>query len=312
MKTVLVKFHSLTFVSLLVFSSQLFSQKVNFKTQVWPIIESKCLDCHNDQDKHPQKKKPKSGLQLDTPEMIAKGGGNGAVVVPGKPNESSLYTLSALPDDHEDVMPPKGELLTKIQLAIIKKWIEEGADYGVKLKKYTAPVKKESELNVYDIVGKAVPAADASAIKYFEKRKYFIQPVQEGNSLLRLDFLTMKSLDQSDFSNLKKLNRQLVYLNFAKTNIQNRDLVHLSNCSNLITLHLENTEISDSGLAHLKKIKSLEYLNLYGTKVSDKGLSELSGLKNLKKIYLWKTKVTKKGSQLLKKTNPKLSINLGD
>lgn len=288
------------------------AQKINFKTQIWPIIQDKCLDCHNDQNKHPQKKKPKSGLQLDTPEMIMKGGGNGAVIVPGKPKESPFYTLAALPDDHEDVMPPKGKLLTKTQLELVKKWIEEGAGFGVKLKKYTPPVKKESEMNIYDIVGKKVTAADPNVISYFEKRKFFIQPVQEDNHLLKLDFLAMNNLEKEDFENIKKLGNQLVYLNLAQTNIKDRDLSYISTSKNLITLHLENTSISDSGLSSLASLKSLEYLNLYGTKVSDKGLRSLSSLKNLKKLYLWQTKVTRKGAQSLKKSIPGLTINLGD
>ena len=159
-------------ISILCVSSA-FAQKVNFKTQIWPIIEKKCLDCHNDQAKHPQKKKPKSGLQLDTPDMIAKGGGNGPVVIPGKPQESPLYTLASLPEDHEDVMPPKGDLLTKAELQTVKLWIEQGADYGVKLTKYTAPVKKESEMNIYDLKGKSVPSAKPEDINYFEKKKLF-------------------------------------------------------------------------------------------------------------------------------------------
>ena len=300
------------FFALIFLSSVSYSQKINFKTQIWPIVEKKCLDCHNDQNKHPLKKKPKSGLQMDTPEMIMKGGGNGPIIIPGKPQESSMYTLAALPEDHEDVMPPKGDLLTKNELATLKLWIEQGADFGVKLKKYTAPVKKESELNIYDHMSRKVSKPDAAAIKHFEQRKYFIQPVQEGNNLLRIDFLTAKSLNSQDFSLIKKLKDQVVYLNFAKTNIKDNDLQNLSQCKNLITLHLEKTAITDKGLASLANLKSLEYLNLYGTNVSDKGLKPLAGLKNLKKIFLWQTKVTAKGAQALKRTNPKLLINLGD
>lgn len=288
------------------------AQKVNFKTQIWPIVQKKCLDCHNDQNKHPLKKKPKSGLQMDTPEMIMKGGGNGPIIIPGKPKESSMYTLAALPDDHEDVMPPKGELLSKKELETLRLWIEQGADFGVKLKKYEAPAKKESELNIYDYVSKKTAKPDAVAVKHFERRKFFIQPVQEGNNLLRIDFLAMKNLQKSDFDNIKKLKQQIVYLNFARTNIQDRDLVSIAQCKNLIILHLEKTNISDKGLSSLANLKSLEYLNLYGTKVSDKGIRALAGLKNLKKLFLWQTKVSASGAKALKLKNPKLVINMGD
>ena len=70
-------------------------------------------------------------------------------------------------------MPPKGDLLTKAELQTVKLWIEQGADYGVKLTKYTAPVKKESEMNIYDLKGKSVPSAKPEDINYFEKKKLF-------------------------------------------------------------------------------------------------------------------------------------------
>ena len=49
------------------------------------------------------------------------------VVIPGKPDESSFYKLTTLPEDHEDVMPSKGDLLTKEEQETLRDWIAKGA-----------------------------------------------------------------------------------------------------------------------------------------------------------------------------------------
>ena len=96
---------------------------VNFNKEIYPFFKRNCLACHNHS-------KAKAKLILETADDIRKGSSSGAVVVPGKPLESLLYTTSA----HlvEDVMPPvknksKAKNLTPEELAILKLWIEQGA-----------------------------------------------------------------------------------------------------------------------------------------------------------------------------------------
>ena len=38
-------------------------------------------------------------------------------------------TLIKMDEDEDEVMPPKGGLLTKEQIAAIEKWIKEGAEF---------------------------------------------------------------------------------------------------------------------------------------------------------------------------------------
>ena len=88
--------------------------------QVQTVLASRCTDCHGE-------KKQKAGLRLDSPEWLEKGSKEGPVVVAGKPELSKLYTMAALPEDHDDRMPPKGARLTAEQLELIKAWIAAGA-----------------------------------------------------------------------------------------------------------------------------------------------------------------------------------------
>jgi predicted CXXCH cytochrome family protein len=95
------------------------SDKIDFEHQIAPILKASCLKCHN-----PVKTKGK--LLLDTKANALKGGDGGKVIIPGKPQDSPLYTL--LIDTDPDVrMPEKAGPLPKEQIELIRKWIEQGA-----------------------------------------------------------------------------------------------------------------------------------------------------------------------------------------
>lgn len=68
-----------------------------------------------------------------------------AVIAPYSPQDSTLYTLTILPEDHDDIMPSSGDPLTNEETEIIRKWIQGGADFGVfNSPKYVNPKSKEA------------------------------------------------------------------------------------------------------------------------------------------------------------------------
>ncbi|MGH7171374.1 MAG: c-type cytochrome domain-containing protein [Gemmataceae bacterium] len=84
-----------------------------FETDVLPLLQAKCLRCHGDKAK-------KAELDLRTRAGILKGGESGAVVQPGKPQESPLYEMV-----HGGKMPPrKRDKLGPAEVEIIRRWIE--------------------------------------------------------------------------------------------------------------------------------------------------------------------------------------------
>jgi WD40 repeat protein len=96
---------------------------VDFETEILPLLRASCLACHS-------RTTPKAGLVLETPQTILKGGEDGAVVVPGKGEESRLLELAAHRD--KPVMPPRDNKasapdLSPEQLALLKLWIDQGA-----------------------------------------------------------------------------------------------------------------------------------------------------------------------------------------
>jgi mono/diheme cytochrome c family protein len=92
---------------------------VDYARDIRPILEARCLSCHGSA-------RHKAGLRLDTPAAIRKGGRSGRVIVAGDSGNSLLFTLVSGGEDGPR-MPPRGELLSARQIALLKEWIETGA-----------------------------------------------------------------------------------------------------------------------------------------------------------------------------------------
>lgn len=98
-------------------------KKVDFGKEIYPFLRKNCLACHNTT-------KAKAKLNIETPELMIKGGDTGASVVPGKGSDSLLFTTAG--HIEEPAMPPeknksKAKNLTPEQLALLKLWIDQGA-----------------------------------------------------------------------------------------------------------------------------------------------------------------------------------------
>ena len=99
------------------------SSELDFKTEVWPILETHCMECHGEKQTY-------SNLRLDSPAAILRGGELGEVLVPGDPESSEIYRRTALPADDLDFMPVDNKPLSEEELARLREWIAAGADFG--------------------------------------------------------------------------------------------------------------------------------------------------------------------------------------
>src|SRR6187431_378221 len=89
-----------------------------FESKVRPILSGHCYQCHSIEEK-----KSKGDLTLDTRPGWEKGGANGKVIVPGKPEDSPLITAIGY-KDADLQMPPKGEKLSDAQIATLTEWVK--------------------------------------------------------------------------------------------------------------------------------------------------------------------------------------------
>ncbi len=99
------------------------ADRIRFNEQVRPLLSDRCNACHG-----PDDKRREAELRLDTRA--------GAVderhaIVPGQPEKSPLWQRITSNDPEERMPPPsaKKPAFTPAELALLKQWIEEGAEY---------------------------------------------------------------------------------------------------------------------------------------------------------------------------------------
>jgi ankyrin repeat protein len=92
--------------------------KTDFVNDVQPLLRENCLDCHGPS-------KQKAGLRFDRRSSVMKAFSRR--VVPGSSANSMVYHR-LLGDEYGPQMPPKGGLHAE-QIAIVKHWIDQGADW---------------------------------------------------------------------------------------------------------------------------------------------------------------------------------------
>lgn len=92
---------------------------VSFTKDIQPILEENCWKCHS-------QSMQLSKLNLSTREDALKGGARGAVIVPGRSEDSKLYRLVGGLD--KPMMPMDGQL-SSAQVAALKTWIDQGAPW---------------------------------------------------------------------------------------------------------------------------------------------------------------------------------------
>lgn len=154
---------------------------IDFFKDVQPLFESKCIECHRGA-------KAKGGLKLDALADALQGGkSDGAGITPGNPKESAILTRIHS-DDEDDMMPPKGDRLTKDQIATLTQWINEGANWPEIKADHLTLTPPTDDLTflrrVYlDTVG-VVPSLEEIAVAFKERR---LPAIADGKMTSLLD-----------------------------------------------------------------------------------------------------------------------------
>ena len=90
-----------------------------FEKKIRPLLVNNCFNCHSADNK------AAGGLRVDDRNGLLAGGGRGAAVVVGNPDESVLIR-AVLKTDAKLKMPPDSQL-TEDDINDLRKWITEGA-----------------------------------------------------------------------------------------------------------------------------------------------------------------------------------------
>jgi hypothetical protein len=176
--------HALT-AALLLAGGVRAEEPIAFARQVAPILERHCLHCHNAATH-------KGGLSLATAAAARQGGETGPAFVAGRPRASLLVDVLSGPKPR---MPRNAPALRAEQVALVKKWIDQGARWPHKLVLKDRRNEGETWWSLQPLAMPAVPAVknsawvktpiDAFVLARLEKEGLAPRPEADRRTLIR-------------------------------------------------------------------------------------------------------------------------------
>jgi uncharacterized membrane protein len=276
---------------------------------VQPVLQQKCYACHNAE-------KSKGNLQMQTKELLIKGGKNGALWDTTKADPGLLLTRVHLPLDDKKHMPPRGKVqLTDEEVILMAEWIKAGSSFDVKVSSLSpqSPVYSYAQ----NILGGdrteekyEFSAADADKIKELNTTYRLVRSYSVESPALFVNFYNRAAFKGSDISDLAPLKEQIVSMDLSKMPVKDEDLKTIAQFPELRKLLLNFTDIQGNSLAELKKLTKLRELSLSGTAVKMAQLKVLEEMPSLKKVYVWSTGISTDELASLKKIR-KISFETG-
>ncbi len=341
-----VRFLSLSavlFASLAATAQEGKASPVDFQKQIWPILEKRCIDCHSTAHAGPdgKLKKPKGGVVLDSKDGITTSK-KGKLVVAKKSASSLVVESISLPADDEDRMPPakKGDPLTKEQIALIVKWIDDGADFGSWTgkakakdgdkeqekdgdkgkdktdkgkggKKDTGKDTRTSLADVERTLQKGLAPLPAETLTALAGGLFTVRSVGDDSPLLSVTCAGHSDeVDDAALAALQPLLQHIGELDLGRSKVSDEGCKVLAKMPRLVSLDLRQTQVGNHGTAALAGCKELRSLNLFGTKAGDYGLAALSALKQLEDLYVWQTDVSAAAVVRLRESVPGVRVVL--
>jgi uncharacterized membrane protein len=278
-----------------------------FTHMVKPILQSKCMSCHNS-------KKAKGELVMETKELLLKGGKDGKLWDSTEAGFGLLMKRIHLPLEAKKHMPPQGKpQLTEDEISILTNWIKSGADFKIKvvdlpanneLTEIAGRIFPTIETDEYDF-----PAADESKVKSLNNNYRIVYPLAKNSPALGAEFFSASQFKPKSLVELLEVKQQLVSLSLDKMPVKDDDLKTIGQFSQLRKLQLSFTDITGATLNELSGLKELKQLSLSGTAIKADALKNLSSLKQLTKLFLWNTGL--KETEIKQLENKTLVIETG-
>ncbi|HET6217137.1 MAG TPA: c-type cytochrome domain-containing protein [Acidobacteriaceae bacterium] len=254
-----------------------------YARHLYPVFDANCVVCHGEQ-------KVKGGLRLDTYDRLMRGGKEGAVIIPGKPDRSILLERITLPTDHKKFMPSEGKPpLKPEEITWIRAWILQGASQEVKSLAgidVPEPFKEEPLPQVGDyskMMGEISQTAKAAGVT--------LVPVSRnlGDGLILNTVDAGQKFGDAQLAGLVRFAPYIVEAELGRTAVTDGCFATLGKFPHLRAIHLEGTAVTGTGLTALAQLPQLSYLNLSGTQVTQAAIAPLTSMKNLRHLYLYNT-----------------------
>lgn len=282
-------------------------EAVVYEDMVQPIFNEKCIGCHNPN-------KQKGELLLTSYKDLIKGGENGAVIFGGNADTSTLYNLLLLPANDDRHMPPEGKPQPDAaEIAIIKWWINNGADAKQKFKDANAPDSIKKIIKTRYDAGSAldqlnIAFADIDLINKLNNNDRGVRQLSIEKPYINVFLANRRQISDNELEELSAIKNQITGIDLSYSNITNPQLQQIARFPHLRAIHLENSNVTDSALGVLSSLKYLEYLNVSNTAVTSAVFTLTEKIKSLNKIFVYGTEIKPEEIAGLKKSRPAITV----
>jgi hypothetical protein len=238
-------------------------------------------------------------------------------VVAGDVAASELVRRIELPDGDEERMPNEGPRLSPESVAVIKRWIQGGAEWPESGDAFFEAERQKLVIPKIDF-GIESPATDAQkkiddAVALLRKKGVLCERVAVDSAALDCNAsLAGAQFGDAEMEAVAQLAPTLVWLNLGRTNVTDAGLVRIAALPQLRRLSVANTAVSDVGIASLGVLPKLEVLNVYGSKVGDAGLLASCAMPQLRKVYAFASAVTESGATAVASKRSDLVVDRGE
>lgn len=271
-----------------------------FQDLVQPVLEQKCLSCHNAE-------KSKGNLQMQTQALLTKGGKSGVLWDTTKADLGLLISRLHLPLEDKKHMPPRGKVqLTDEEVVLLAAWVKEGSRFD----QMVSSLSPQSPVYTYaqNVLGGGrteeqydFSSADPDEIAKLNSTYRLIRPLSAESPALFVNFYNRANFKSEDLEALMPLKDQIISIDLSKMPVKDADLKVLAKFPELRKLILNFTEITGGTLDELRKLEKLRELSLSGTAVKMGQVKALTAFPSLKKVYVWSTKLSIEELAQLKK-----------
>jgi mono/diheme cytochrome c family protein len=279
-----------------------------YEKAIEPILTQKCVGCHGPN-------KMKGQLQLQSPELIIKGGKDGNILNGIQNQEALILQRIHLPNVDEKHMPPDGKLqLTLEELTLLTKWVKAGGNFTKKI----SELAKTDSLAILAIAYKAPTKGsgdnknNAPDLKEYNSNYLTVNYLFNGSEEIEVNFFQGSFYKIEQLKNLEKIKDKIVSLNMQGMPVTKEDLAIIVQFTRLKKLNLNYTNLQLADLQPLKTITSLKNLSICGMDVNQNTLTKFLEKAPFTEINIWTNHSSEKEFQELSASNKKVKIIIGD
>jgi len=290
-------------------TSILLEEAYVYKDMVKPILQAKCMRCHNN-------KKSNGELNMSTEELLLKGGKSGKLWDLSEKEYGLLLERIHLPEELKKHMPPKGKpQLTEDEARIIYYWIKSGADFKKKVIEFpeqdtlrilAAAIFKTIETDHFDF-----SAASDATIKKLNTNYRAVYPLSINSPALGVDIYGAPFYNSNSLKELLEVKDKIVSLNLNKMPVNDEDLKTIGSFINLRKLNLSFTNITGKTLNELGSLNKLKSIALSGNSLTPASLNAIKHLPSLSRVYLWSTSLKQDEISQLQKSQKQFFVETG-